>query len=78
MELFGLIFAAYTENLISGQKVRTGKMTASDLRSIRLAARDTRFIDIDEKKEPLRKEELSVTSADLPEALFACMNEVCK
>ena len=54
------------------------KMTASDLTSIRLAARDTQFIDIDEKKEPLRKEGLSVTSPDLPEALFACMKEVCK
>ena len=53
-------------------------MTASDLTSIRQAALDTQFINIDEKKEPLRKEGLSVTSSDLPEALFACMKEVCK
>ena len=42
---------------------------------ISVAPGDTRFIDIDEKTNPLQKEELSLTSPDLQEVLFACINE---
>ena len=44
-------------------KIKDLEMTDSDLRSILIAAHGTRFIDIDGKKEPLQKVELSLKSA---------------